>query len=122
MHTTRRIFAPVSLLEIHMSLLKNLMFAGACALSGGVFAASHTAAPAAAPMAPAATTPAATAPAAMPAKMTHAERKAAKKQIDADEKMAKAECKKLSGAEKSACKKEASAKEKTAKAELKAKP
>ena len=102
-----------------MTLLKNLMFVGICAMSGGVFAASHTAAPAAAPMAPAAT---ATTPDAMPAKMTHAERKAAKKQIDADEKMAKAECKKLSGAEKSACKKDASAKEKMAKAELKAKP
>lgn len=55
------------------------------------------------------------------AKMTHAERSAAKNQIDADEKTAKAACKKLSGAEKSACKKEASAKEKMAKAELKAK-
>ena len=54
-------------------------------------------------------------------KMTRAERSAAKKQIDADEKMAKAACKKLSGAEKSACKKDASAKEKMAKAELKAK-
>ena len=35
--------------------------------------------------------------------------KAAKKQTEADYKMAKAECKKLSGAEKKACKKEAKA-------------
>ncbi len=70
----------------------------------------------AAPMAaPAATTDASA------TKMTSAERSAAKKQIKADEKMAKAACKKLSGAEKSACKKDAEAKEKMAKADLKAK-
>lgn len=54
------------------------------------------------------------------AKLTSAEYKAAKKQVSADEKMAKAECKKLSGDQKSACKKEAEAKEKTAMADLKA--
>ena len=53
--------------------------------------------------------------------MTRAERSAAKKQIKADEKTAKAACKKMTGAEKSACNKDADAKEKMAKAELKAK-
>jgi len=53
------------------------------------------------------------------AKLTSAEYKAAKKQISADEKMAKAECKKQSGEHESACKKEAEAKEKMAMANLK---
>ena len=53
--------------------------------------------------------------------MTSAERRAAKKQIDADEKMAKAACKKLRGSEKRSCKKDAEAKEKAAEADLKAK-
>lgn len=64
-----------------------------------------------------------TAPATGPApgaKLTSAEYKAAKKQVSADEKMAKAECKKLSGDQKSACKKEAEAKEKMSMADLKA--
>ena len=43
------------------------------------------------------------------------------KQIEANEKMALAECKKLKGAEKKACKKEAEAKEKAAMAQVKAK-
>ena len=52
-------------------------------------------------------------------KLTPAEYKAEKKHIEADEKMAKAECKKLHGAHESACKKEAEAKEKMAMANLK---
>ena len=54
-------------------------------------------------------------------KETRAERKAEKKQIEANEKTAMAECKKLKGAEKKECKKQAEAQEKTATAELKAK-
>jgi hypothetical protein len=104
------------------------MLAAVAALSFSSFAAAQT--PAAAPAKPMAPAPAAmpapaAAPAAAPmaapgAKMTSAEYKAAKKQVKADEKMAKAECKKLKGADKSACKKEAEAKEKSAMADLKA--
>jgi hypothetical protein len=54
-------------------------------------------------------------------KATRAERKAEKKQIEANEKMALAECKKLKGDEKKACKKQAEEQEKTATAALKAK-
>ena len=45
--------------------------------------------------------------------------KAAKKQTEADYKMAKAECKKLSGPEKKACKKQAKADHEAAEAKLK---
>lgn len=114
MRFSTRIFTqPV--LGAYMKFIQSLVAIAVCATSFSVFAAAHTAAPAAAPGA----APAAAAPA---VKMTRAERSAAKKQIEADDKMAKAACKKLNGAEKSTCKKEASAKEKSAKAALKAKP
>ena len=118
-------FFELPLLEKNMKLIQSIVLAVACATSAGVFAAAHTAAPGAAPMPPATNmAPAATpmTPDAMPAaKMTRAERSAAKKQINADEKTAMAACKKLAGAEKTACKKDANAKDKMAKAELKAK-
>lgn len=72
--------------------------------------------------APAPATPAATVVTPAPVmKETRAERKAEKKQIEATEKTALAECKKLKGAEKKACKKQAEAQEKAAMTELKAK-
>jgi hypothetical protein len=115
-------------MEEQMKSAQHFLLAGLMAVTGTVFAAAHTAAPGTTSMAPAAAptmAPGAVSPMAPSTnsamKMTHAQRKAAKKQIDADEKMAKAECKKLSGSEKRACKKEAEAKEKIAEADLKAK-
>lgn len=92
-------------------------------VSGAAFATGQATAPATAKtttVQSTTTVPAATTTTTTTGKMTHAEYKAAKKQIEADEKMAKAECKKLKGAEERACKKEADAKEKTAMADLKA--
>lgn len=89
-----------------MKLIQNLIFAAAaCALSAGASAVTITGTPVAAPA----------------GEMTHAQRSAEKKQIEADEKTAKADCKKLKGAEASACKKKAEANEKSAEADLKAK-
>lgn len=97
-----------------MKSVLSLAAIGLLSMSASVFAAPPQATPAPAPAA-AVVTPA-------PAvKMTRAERKAEKKQIEANEKMALAECKKMNGAEKKACKKDAEAKEKAALAELKAK-
>jgi Skp family chaperone for outer membrane proteins len=98
-----------------MKSVLSLATAGLLLLSTSVFAATP-------PATPAATAPAATVVQPAPAvKETRAERKAEKKQIEATEKAAMAECKKLKGDEKKACKKEAEAQEKVSKAELKAK-
>jgi hypothetical protein len=99
--------------ENNMKSILSLAVAGMFVLSSSAFAGSPQATPA-----PAATT---AAPATPVVKETRAEKKAEKKQIEADEKMAMAECKKLKGAEKKACKKDAEAKEKAAMAELKKK-
>lgn len=95
-----------------MKFVLSLAAAGLLSMSASVFAAAPQTAPA----------PAATVVTPAPVvKETRAERKAEKKQIEATEKMAMAECKKLKGAEKKACKKDAEAKEKASMAELKAK-
>ena len=95
-----------------MKSVLSLAAIGLLSISASVFAAPPQAAPA----------PAATVVTPAPVvKETRAERKAEKKQIEATEKMALAECKKMKGAEKKACKKDAEVKEKAAMAELKAK-
>jgi hypothetical protein len=110
----------------NMKSIFSLSVAGSLlVLTSSVFAADLQATPATTAPATTATHPATTttttvtpAPA---VKETRAERKAEKKQIEATEKTALAECKKLKGAEKKACKKQAEAQEKAARAELKAK-
>lgn len=117
--------------EIPMKSMLKLASATLLLVSGAAFATGQATAPATAKTttvhsttttAPAATTtmPAATTTTTTTGNMTHAQYKAAKKQIEADEKTAKAACKKMKGAEASACKKDAEAKEETAMADLKA--
>jgi hypothetical protein len=108
--------------EISMKSMFKIAGALLLLVSGAAFAADQTATPATSTTTTqnTATVPATSTTTTTTGKMTREQYKAAKKQIEADEKMAKAACEKLKGAEESACKKDAEAKEKTAMAELKA--
>jgi Spy/CpxP family protein refolding chaperone len=102
----------------NMKSILSLSIASVLALSASTFAVAQQTAPApATPPATSATTTTTT----TTTQATPAQRKAAKKQIEADEKAAMAECKKLKGDERKACRQQAEAKEKAATADLRAK-